>query len=93
MRGWRRITSRCFARARVIPDDELWKELADGMPRGLPGDPPDPRDLPAGCPFHPRCPVAVPECERLDVRLRAAGPGRVAACVHVGTPSALEVVQ
>jgi peptide/nickel transport system ATP-binding protein len=62
-------------------------------PRGLPGDPPDPRDLPAGCPFHPRCPVSVPECERLDVRLRAAGPGRVAACVHVGTPSALEVVQ
>ena len=25
-------------------------------PSGLPGDPPDPRDLPSGCPFHPRCP-------------------------------------
>jgi peptide/nickel transport system ATP-binding protein len=60
-------------------------------PRGLPGDPPDPRDLPAGCPFHPRCPVAVPECERTDVRLRRAGPGRTAACVHVGAPTALEV--
>ena len=27
-------------------------------PSGLAGDPPDPRDLPPGCPFHPRCPVA-----------------------------------
>ena len=26
-------------------------------PSGLPGDPPDPRELPTGCPFHPRCPV------------------------------------
>ena len=26
-------------------------------PSGLPGDPPDPRELPPGCPFHPRCPV------------------------------------
>ncbi len=25
-------------------------------PSGLPGDPPDPRALPSGCPFHPRCP-------------------------------------
>jgi peptide/nickel transport system ATP-binding protein len=53
-------------------------------PRGLPGDPPDPRELPTGCPFHVRCPVAIPVCEEEDVRLRAAGPGRAAACVHVG---------
>jgi peptide/nickel transport system ATP-binding protein len=53
-------------------------------PRGLPGDPPDPRELPTGCPFHVRCPVVVPVCKEEDVRLRVAGPGRVAACVHVG---------
>jgi peptide/nickel transport system ATP-binding protein len=53
-------------------------------PRGLPGDPPDPRELPTGCPFHVRCPVAVPVCKEEDVRLRPAGPGRAAACVHVG---------
>ena len=54
-------------------------------PRGLPGDPPDPRLLPPGCPFHPRCPVAEPRCREEDVRLRpAAEPGREAACVHVG---------
>jgi peptide/nickel transport system ATP-binding protein len=56
-------------------------------PRGLPGDPPDPRALPPGCPFHPRCPVMIPECARVDVRLREAEPGRRAACVHVGRPA------
>ena len=54
-------------------------------PRGLPGDPPWPGDLPAGCPFHPRCPEAVDECRTVDVRLRPAGPGQEAACVHVGS--------
>jgi peptide/nickel transport system ATP-binding protein len=53
-------------------------------PRGLAGDPPDPASLPSGCPFHLRCAVATPECESVDVALRDAGPGRLAACVHVG---------
>ncbi len=52
-------------------------------PRGLPGDPPWPGDLPAGCPFHPRCPEAVDVCRTEDVRLRPAAPGHQAACVHV----------
>ncbi|MFI8325437.1 ABC transporter ATP-binding protein [Streptomyces sp. NPDC085529] len=56
-------------------------------PRGLPGDPPDPAALPAGCAFHPRCPVAVAECAEEDQELRAAGDGRRAACVHVGRDS------
>jgi peptide/nickel transport system ATP-binding protein len=53
-------------------------------PSGLPGDPPDPRAIPSGCPFHPRCPVAQPECDGVDIVLRPAGDGRHAACVHVG---------
>ncbi|MFD8211359.1 ABC transporter ATP-binding protein [Streptomyces sp. NPDC059695] len=56
-------------------------------PRGLPGDPPDPADLPGGCTFHPRCPVAVDACAELDQELREAGAGRRAACVHVGSTS------
>jgi peptide/nickel transport system ATP-binding protein len=52
-------------------------------PSGLPGDPPDPAALPSGCPFHPRCAVAVDECASLDVRLRAVSITRRAACVHV----------
>jgi peptide/nickel transport system ATP-binding protein len=54
-------------------------------PSGLPGDPPDPRELPSGCTFHPRCPVAIEVCSSVDIRLREAEPGRRAACVHVGT--------
>ncbi len=30
--------------------------------RGIPGNPPDMARLPAGCRFHPRCPVAVETC-------------------------------
>ena len=39
-------------------------------PRGLPGDPPDPRDLPGGCPFHPRCPRAADVCLTAEPRAR-----------------------
>ena len=52
-------------------------------PHGLGGDPPDPRDLPSGCEFHPRCPVSIAACPTLDVELWPAGEGRRAACVHV----------
>jgi len=52
-------------------------------PGGLAGDPPNPADLPSGCPFHPRCDRAIEECASLDVRLVTAQPGRHAACVHV----------
>jgi peptide/nickel transport system ATP-binding protein len=56
-------------------------------PSGLPGDPPDPRERPGGCPFHPRCPVAIEPCPSLDVALWDAGPERAAACIHVpGAP-------
>jgi peptide/nickel transport system ATP-binding protein len=52
-------------------------------PSGLGGDPPDPRAIPSGCPFHPRCPVAIAECITEDVQLSSAGDERRAACVHV----------
>ena len=47
-------------------------------PSGLAGDPPNPADLPSGCPFHPRCERAIDECSSLDVRSRhrRAGPAR-----------------
>jgi peptide/nickel transport system ATP-binding protein len=52
-------------------------------PSGLAGDPPDPTDLPSGCPFHPRCDRAIDICPIEDVQLMPAGAGRRAACVHV----------
>jgi peptide/nickel transport system ATP-binding protein len=53
-------------------------------PSGLAGDPPDPADLPSGCPFRPRCADAIDVCAEEDVMLRAAGGDREAACVHIG---------
>jgi peptide/nickel transport system ATP-binding protein len=56
-------------------------------PSGLPGDPPDPRYVPSGCPFHPRCSEAIDICPRTQVELWPAGEAREAACVHVsGSP-------
>ncbi len=58
-------------------------------PSGLPGDPPDPRHVPTGCPFHPRCPVRIDICPETPVELWPAGADREAACVHVaGAPVA-----
>jgi peptide/nickel transport system ATP-binding protein len=50
-------------------------------PSGLGGDPPSPARLPSGCPFHPRCADARPDCASTDVELWGAGEGRRAACV------------
>jgi peptide/nickel transport system ATP-binding protein len=52
-------------------------------PSGLPGDPPDPTAVPAGCPFHPRCPDVRAECPTLDVELWPAGANTRAACIEV----------
>jgi peptide/nickel transport system ATP-binding protein len=58
-------------------------------PSGLPGDPPYPSDLPSGCTFHPRCPVAFDRCPHVDPRLFRVSDSRRAACLLVeGSDSA-----
>ena len=47
---------------------------------GIPGSPPDLRNLPSGCVFHPRCRFAFDRCVSEDPPLEAAGTGRLAAC-------------
>jgi peptide/nickel transport system ATP-binding protein len=46
----------------------------------LPGDVPSPIHPPAGCPFHPRCPIAEARCRVEVPSLRELGPGHWAAC-------------
>jgi oligopeptide transport system ATP-binding protein len=47
----------------------------------IPGAPPNLAALPAGCPFHPRCPYAVERCRDERPLLRPVpGAGRAAAC-------------
>jgi oligopeptide/dipeptide ABC transporter ATP-binding protein len=45
--------------------------------RGLP---PNLLHIPPGCPFHPRCPIAIDICRAEIPPVIAAGPARVAAC-------------
>src|SRR5207237_9468685 len=46
------------------------------------GDPPSPLNLPSGCRFHPRCPLAQPVCNAQDPVLPGASAGapHPAAC-------------
>jgi peptide/nickel transport system ATP-binding protein len=52
-------------------------------PLGLAGDPPDPRELPPGCPFMPRCDAAIDACADAEPPLLPAGTMRRAACIRV----------
>ena len=57
---------------------------ADGtsfMPKDLPGDVPNPMSPPSGCRFHPRCPLAKPECSSNEPELRRLADGRDVSCV------------
>jgi len=57
---------------------------ADGtsfMPKDLPGDVPNPMSPPSGCRFHPRCPLAKPECSTQEPELRKLADGRDVSCV------------
>ena len=58
-----------------------------GAPRGerlvpIPGAPPSLVSLPPGCPFAPRCPLAVEQCRAAEPVLAPIGPGHAAACIR-----------
>lgn len=55
-----------------------WREGRDRS--HLQGEPPGPFDIPSGCRFHPRCPIAVERCTSDDPMLRPVAPAIVAAC-------------
>ena len=49
----------------------------------LQGETPNPIQLPAGCRFHPRCPVMVAQCCEVDPPFVVRGNGHEAACLLV----------
>ncbi|WP_273500817.1 ABC transporter ATP-binding protein [Paracoccus sphaerophysae] len=48
----------------------------------LKGEPPNPANRPGGCAFHPRCPMAAPDCARIVPPLERHA-GRLAACIRL----------
>lgn len=79
------------------PQHPYTRALLDAVPtldlrrrRGrtpLPGEPPDPANVPGGCRFHPRCPVALARCRQTDPWLEEVAARHAAACLlaKVGT--------
>jgi peptide/nickel transport system permease protein len=55
--------------------------VGDMLP-AIPGTVPSPSAWPAGCHFQPRCAYETDECGAGPIPLAAAGPGRLARCIH-----------
>jgi len=62
-----------------IPDPKLEAERERVV---LKGEVPSPLNPPAGCVFHPRCPIAIPECAAGVPELREIRPAHRAACIR-----------
>jgi len=63
-----------------IPDPEVEAHRERIILRG---DVPSPSNPPAGCVFHPRCPIAIADCSRIVPEFREVKPGHWAACIRV----------
>ncbi len=49
----------------------------------LSGEVPSPLNPPTGCPFHPRCSEALPECSKIAPQLKSLGNGHEVSCIRV----------
>ena len=74
-----------YTRALVaaVPDMETDRDEPLAV---IPGRPVDPADVPPGCAFAPRCPLATDHCRTEEPPLVPDGTGRRVACWHAGEP-------
>jgi oligopeptide transport system ATP-binding protein len=70
--------TRALLSAVPIPDPELEARREHIV---LHGEVPSPLNPPAGCVFHPRCPIAIDRCRDVVPELREVKPGHWAACL------------
>jgi len=67
--------TRALLSAVPVPDPTVKSERIP-----LQGELPSPAAPPSGCAFHPRCPVAVEVCPRVEPQLLDSGAGHLASC-------------
>ena len=48
----------------------------------IPGQVPDPMDLPAGCTFHPRCSLAIEDCKKAEPSLFPVDSDHLSRCIR-----------
>jgi oligopeptide/dipeptide ABC transporter ATP-binding protein len=56
----------------------------------IPGMVPSPLQFPAGCKFHPRCPLVQANCRADEPALREITPGHLARCHYAGESYSLQ---
>lgn len=59
-----------------MSEDEEWLHPIDGLP-------PDPTDLPTGCPFSPRCSYATEECKKGHIQMSLTADGHQCRCCRL----------
>jgi oligopeptide/dipeptide ABC transporter ATP-binding protein len=67
-------------------------ELSQPIEATVVGEVPDPAKPPAGCPFHPRCPLVEDACRRLDPALLPLGPTQLRSAHQVACHVAVKRV-
>ena len=67
--------------AAPVPDPEVESQR---HPIILQGETPSALNPPSGCRFHPRCPIAQPECREKEPVLKPVGEDHEVACLRVG---------
>jgi oligopeptide/dipeptide ABC transporter ATP-binding protein len=72
--------TRALLSAVPIPDPSAEKKRERII---LQGDVPSPLNPPSGCPFHPRCWMAIPDCSKEVPQLRQVAPNHMVACTRV----------
>ena len=72
--------TRALLSAVPIPDPRVERKRERII---LKGDVPSPLNPPNGCPFYPRCWMAIPDCSKEVPQLRQVAPNHMVACIRV----------
>ena len=64
----------------AVPVPDPRKRRKEEMPAG---EIPNPINPPSGCRFHPRCPIARPDCAEIEPELKEVEPNHFVACRYI----------